>query len=320
MKPSITWHDPRKTIWGFHVHQELPQSQLASSLVVQQGSHDYLNQIGATVDADDVMQAGYGPHINPMWELRVESEKEDVLEKMGQMISFLSINRMKMPAYIHPLMHDPKLPDREALKQEGLTNQVNALWFGEKVAQNQSFFFEPPFDASGNIVDTRTSRIIPKGTRQSLLKEGKAQLKGETFQSPEKTIIRGFHIHMDVYEKDLPMAESVFDAFVMYLLQNGLRPTSTRFYAPRENGPHVEGGWEVKFEQRDPMTLKIIGIAIGWLMCNRQDLPVFIHPVTWEEGDHEEEIRAHEEYAFFLGELVDLDLDFFRKELTEETA
>lgn len=96
-------------------------------------------------------------------------------------------------------------------------------------------------------------------------------------------------------------------------------PTSTRLYKEKENGPHLQRGWEVKFETSDPNILKNIGIAIGWLMCNRQGLSVFIHPVTWKEGDHLEELTAHKHYAFFLGNLPELDLSFFEKKIEVES-
>ena len=98
-------------------------------------------------------------------------------------------------------------------------------------------------------------------------------------------------------------------------MNENLRPTSTRLYAPYENGPHVLGGWEVKFEIKDPGILSKIGIPIAWLMCNRQGLSVFIHPVTWREGDHEEELKAHEKYSFFLGSMPELELGFFSNKI-----
>lgn len=312
MKHSLQWHDPANTLWGFHVHQELPANDFSKSLVIQAACKSFLEKRGVVIEADDAIDAGYGPHINPMWELRVEKQKDKVLEHMGEMISFLAINRGVLPAYIHPLMHDETLPDIEALKQEGETNQVNALWFGRRVDQQQDFFFNPPLTEEGTIVDTRTSRVISEEKKQEMREQGACELGVINFRDPKDVIIRGFHIHMDFDEKDAPVAHAVFERFMIYLLERGIRPTSTRFYEPRENGPHVLGGWEVKFETRDNSVRETMGIAVGWLMCNRQGISVFMHPVTWEEGDNEEEIKAHDEYSFFLGHLVDLDLDFFR--------
>ncbi len=73
----------------------------------------------------------------------------------------------------------------------------------------------------------------------------------------------------------------------------------------------------MKFETKDSTILSKIGIAVGWLMCNRQGLSVFIHPVTWEEGDHKEELKAHQEYSLFIGELPELDLCFFSNKIID---
>lgn len=312
MKNVIQWQDPEKTLWGFHVHQELPEADFSKSLVIQQACKKFLENRGVVIEADDAIDAGYGPHINPMWELRVEKQKSKVLEHMGEMLAFMAVNRGELPAYIHPLMHDATLPDIEALKHEGETNQVNALWFGRRVEQRQDFFFNPPLTEEGEIFDTRTPRVISDEKKSQLRDQGHVELGAMTFRDPGDVIIRGFHIHMDYDEKDERVAQAVFEHFMVYLMSRGIFPTSTRFYRPRENGPHVLGGWEVKFETRHRKVFETMGIAVGWLMCNRQGLSVFMHPVTWEEGDSEEEINAHENYSFFLGQLVDLDLDFFR--------
>jgi aromatic ring-cleaving dioxygenase len=309
---QLEWHDPREKIWGFHVHQELPLDDFTKALVVQEDCHAFLKSHDVPVDAADVIAPGYGPHLDYMWELRVENApRQSVLEKLGLAISYMAINRFGLSAYIHPLMHDTALPAEAALAEEGRDNQTNALWFGHRVPQKQEFFFNPPKDAANNIVDTRTPRIVAAKERAELLTAGKSKLQGKSFQSPEKIIVHGFHIHMDYTPAQAQLALTIFDRFLVYLLGIGMRPTSTRLYAPRENGPHVQGGWEVKFETEDKTILADIGIAIGWLMCNRQGLSLFMHPVTWQEGDYREEHKSHAEYAFFLGDLPELDLSFF---------
>jgi aromatic ring-cleaving dioxygenase len=116
---------------------------------------------------------------------------------------------------------------------------------------------------------------------------------------------------MDYSSDQAEVALYVFDEFLKFLINIKLRPTSTRLYCALENGPHIQGGWEVKFELSGNQILRQIGIAVGWLMCNRQGLSVFLHPVTWKPGDVREEYRAHSEYCMFIGSLPDLDLNFF---------
>jgi len=315
----IEWHNPREKIWGFHVHQELPIEDFSKALVVQNDCAEFLKRHNIPIDASDVITPGYGPHLDYMWELRVESaSKNNVLEKLGIAISYMAINRFGLSAYIHPLMQDPTLPEEMALAAEGRDNQANALWFSYRVPQKQDFFFNPPKDENNNIVDTRTSRVMPTQEINELLNIGKNKLQGQLFQDPSKIIIHGFHIHLDYFTEQEDLALTIFDKFLVYLLSENLRPTSTRLYGPRENGPHVQRGWEIKFETPDRTILERIGIAVAWLMCNRQGFSIFMHPVTWHEGDYREELKAHEEYSFFLGNLPELELSFFSDKIIDD--
>lgn len=316
---NIDWKDPKETIWGFHVHQELPLEHFPKALVIQNKCAEFLHENDIPMDASDCIKPGYGPHLDYMWELRVENLKEFILEKMGFAISYMAINRFGLSAYIHPLMHDPELPDDKALEQEGHHNQKNALWFTHRVAQKQDFFFNPPKDECQNIIDTRTPRVMEKKEILALYEKGLRQMRSHQFQDPRNTIIHGFHIHMDFSIEDEALGLEIFKHFNRYLYEINRIPTSTRLYKEKENGPHLQRGWEVKFETRDPNILQDIGIAIAWLMCNRQGLSVFFHPVTWEEGDPLEELNAHKHYAFFLGDLPALDLSFFEKKSEVES-
>ncbi len=312
LKNPHEWIDPHEQIWGFHVHQELALENFAESLVVQAQCAQFLQKNGIPINADEVMKPGYGPHLNYMWELRVENSLLP-LEHMGLAISYMAVNRFGLSAYIHPVMHDKTLPTEAALAAEGRYNQANALWFSQRVRQNQDFFFNPPKDQHNQVIDTRTPHICSRYEREQLYQSGKEKFQHIAFLDPYQIIVNGFHLHMDFTRAEETIALQIFDNFLRFLLDIKLRPTSTRLYGPGENGPHIQQGWEVKFEMHDVNILQKIGIAVGWLMCNRQHLSVFIHPVTWEEGDHPTELKAHADYSMFIGDLPPLDLNFFRK-------
>lgn len=316
---QIEWHNPREKIWGFHVHQELPLGDFTKSLVIQRECADYFKCNDIPVDSSDAIMPGYGPHVEYMWELRVESaDRWNVAEKMGMAISYMAVNRFGLSAYIHPLMQDPALPEEMALEVEGRDNQANALWFSYRVPQHQDFFFNPPKDKDNKLIDTRTSRVMSMQERNKLFEIGKSQLQQQLFHDPVKKIIRGFHIHLDYFIEEEDLALTIFDKFIVYLVSENLRPTSTRLYGEGENGPHIQRGWEVKFETQDSTIIARIGIAIAWLMCNRQGFSIFMHPVTWHEGDYREELKAHENYSFFIGDLPELDLTFFSNKIVSE--
>lgn len=311
----IEWINPRHKIWGFHVHQELPFADFAKALVIQEQCAQFFRAHAIPIDADEALAPGYGPHLNYMWELRVESAKSEVLEKMGLAIAFMAVNRCGLSAYLHPLMHDRNLPEIAALAAEGRESQGNIIWFTHKVAQNRDFFFHPPLDTNQKIIDTRSCRIMINAEIERLIDRGNQQLAKTLFYDPFQLIINGFHIHLDFTLENHTLAEQVFAAFMDFLNEEQLIPSSTRWYGEGENGPHLQRGFEVKFMTKDRSILARIGIAIGWLMCNRQGLAIFMHPVTWEEGNHAEELKAHQQYSFFIDEIPALDLRFFSEKI-----
>lgn len=64
-------------------------------------------------------------------------------------------------------------------------------------------------------------------------------------------------------------------------------------------GPHPRWSYQVAF----PATL--FADIVPWLMLNRGDLTIFLHPNT---GD---DLRDHRDYPTWMGELLPLDLSIF---------
>jgi len=116
------WLDPRKTIWGFHCHQELPLEQFSNALSINEQCASYLVRNGMHI-TNNSFKPGCGPHADWMWEIRVERGDPDALEQMGVAAAFFSVNRAGLSAFIHPLMHDKEKDDD--LETEGLMNQPN---------------------------------------------------------------------------------------------------------------------------------------------------------------------------------------------------
>lgn len=137
------------------------------------------------------------------------------------------------------------------------------------------------------------------------------------WHNPQNKII-GFHFHMDFEDVEKKVALNVYEKFIQFLQHYNIIPSTTRIYEARENGPHLQAGWEVKFENPGNFDLSQMSLAITWLMCNRQKLSVFMHPVTWLEKDVIEELYAHENYAMVAGNSPSLDLNFFRRKIACE--
>ena len=64
-------------------------------------------------------------------------------------------------------------------------------------------------------------------------------------------------------------------------------------------GPHPRWSCQVSFSNKD------FEEYITWLEANRGDLTVFIHALT---GD---DLKDHTEYAYWLGQALDLKLEIF---------
>lgn len=65
-------------------------------------------------------------------------------------------------------------------------------------------------------------------------------------------------------------------------------------------GPHPRWSCQIGFG------LELFGTLVPWLMLNRDDLTIFLHPVT---GD---DLAEHKDYPIWMGEILDVNLDMFR--------
>ena len=69
-------------------------------------------------------------------------------------------------------------------------------------------------------------------------------------------------------------------------------------------GPHPMWSCQITFGEKD------FDDFVPWLDKNREGLTVFIHGLT---GDN---LKDHTDYAYWLGEAVTLNLDFFNEQET----
>ncbi len=119
----IEWHDPHKKIWGFHVHQELPMGDFSLALLIQEQCANFLESQGIKVNSDDAIKPGYGPHLNYMWELRVENNINNPLEQIGLALSYMAVNRFGL-GYLYSSTHArPFLPEEAVLLARSRNNK-----------------------------------------------------------------------------------------------------------------------------------------------------------------------------------------------------
>ncbi len=136
---KLHWLDPRKTIWGFHCHQELPLEHFSNALSVNEQCEDFLVRNGM-LTTNDSFRPGYGLHADWMWEIRVERGDPDALEQMGIAAVFLAVNRSGLNAFIHPLMHDKDKDDESKNRRINEPTKHTFVW--KPRAAKSGFLFQ----------------------------------------------------------------------------------------------------------------------------------------------------------------------------------
>lgn len=321
---NITNVNPN-TIWGAHFHMDVAPQDISKAIRIQQKFVEFLaseqikpSHSDISTPGAGVFKPGYGPHKQHMWEVRLEKEPTDrILEDIGVGATWLSMNRNGLKSYVHPLTYDKQRLDLDTEAED----HKRALWLDSPSDLNLDFFYHPPKDPStGSIVDTRTPNWISSEEQKKIVDANTKATDELTFVNPRQELVNGFHIHLDFTPEQRQTAFAVYAAFLKHLETHQIVPSGTVTYEASKDSPHVLAGWLVKFESPNPDVMKVVGRAIGWLMLNRQELPVFIHPITWKDGDVEAEVKAHKDYIMCLGNKPPLDLEFFKRDAQLKTV
>lgn len=105
-------------------------------------------------------------------------------------------------------------------------------------------------------------------------------------------MIREFHIHLYFNANTIEVAKSL----VQKMRKNKV-PMVLGHFNEREVGPHTRWSVQILTTKED------FGEVLSFIALNREGLTVFSHPVT---GD---DLRDHTDYAIWMGEIVELDLE-----------
>ncbi len=105
--------------------------------------------------------------------------------------------------------------------------------------------------------------------------------------------ISGYHAHVYYAAETRPNAETLRNA-----LNENFDVTLGRWH-DNPIGPHSTAMYQVIFKIAD------FGVLVPWLMINRNNLNILVHPET---GD---DLEDHTENALWLGQKLDLDLSAF---------
>ncbi len=105
--------------------------------------------------------------------------------------------------------------------------------------------------------------------------------------------ITGYHAHVYFDEATQDTAQQVCEN-----IANQFPVEMGRMHA-RNVGPHPRWSCQISFDA------SAFDTVIPWLLLNRKGLTVFVHPET---GEH---LQDHRDRAFWMGEMLDLDLSIF---------
>lgn len=133
----------------------------------------------------------------------------------------------------------------------------------------------------------------------------------DAFVDPEKTIVDGFHIHMDYLKNQQNQALQLFQQFKTEAAKKHIIYSDLDTYPEYSNGPHVRAGWEVKFERKGSSSLDQYGYALAWLMLNHQEVPIYSHSKSWRFGENEKRLISHLDNALYSGIKPEVNQWFF---------
>ncbi|MGK7941588.1 MAG: DOPA 4,5-dioxygenase family protein [Crocosphaera sp.] len=121
----------------------------------------------------------------------------------------------------------------------------------------------------------------------------------QTFLSSLESLekITGFHAHVYYDEQTKEQA----DFLRQKIAQTFGEATQLGRWHDNPIGPHPIGSYQVAFASEQ------FGVIVPWLMLNHGQSSILIHPST------KDDLVDHRDYALWLGEKLDLNLDFFQK-------
>jgi DOPA 4,5-dioxygenase len=124
-------------------------------------------------------------------------------------------------------------------------------------------------------------------------------MNDETFENGDETKINYYHAHIyygdddAVREKAARLREKAWTKWPDQVRMGRFRDTAV--------GPHPLAMYQIEFDH------ELFAEIVPWLMYNRDDLTILLHP------DAEDAFRDHAWYPFWMGEKLDLRLDFLRR-------
>ena len=133
-------------------------------------------------------------------------------------------------------------------------------------------------------------------------------------RNPTIAVTNGYDIHVTFVKKQRKKAHLLSAQFIEFLQEKSI-PYSKHKIFDAPVGPWGTPMWQVILPQSRRMH-QDLGECIAWLMLNRGNLSVMIHPNTQREGGLGGGYEDHSQNMLWMGEATALRLNIFKKEST----
>ena len=130
---------------------------------------------------------------------------------------------------------------------------------------------------------------------------------------PKEVIVDGYDVHVVFCSAREPEAAVFFNEFMDFVKDQCIvHDRAVIFTEPV--GPWPGPMWQVLLRNTASFAdlERDLGKCLAWLMINRGDFSVMVHPNTERHGPFGGAYRDHTDYSLWLGRPLELRLDIFK--------
>ena len=128
-------------------------------------------------------------------------------------------------------------------------------------------------------------------------------------RNPDSSIENGYDIHVVFASEQSEKATDLFTAFMDFVLAKKIAQHRSKVFL-KPVGPWPTPMWQVLLPQSERVHHDL-GLCLGWLMLNRGEFSVMIHPNTRKENGFGGDYEDHHQNMLWLGPSMSLKLDIF---------
>ena len=130
-------------------------------------------------------------------------------------------------------------------------------------------------------------------------------------RSPRDWILEGYDVHVVYTDAERETAHALYRRFIAYLDAEEI-PYVRPIIFDEPVGPWPTGMWQVLLKNQDLAAVEHdLGRCVAWMMLNRGDLSVMIHPNTLRDGDFGGGHADHSRHMLWMGPPQVLRLQIF---------